>query len=47
MAQACERNRRTLRWNANRKMQANKYASMKVGMSSVGAEEPVVVMKLM
>jgi len=29
----------------NRKIQANKSASMKVGMNSIGAEESVVVVK--
>lgn len=47
MTQAHERNRRILWRNANRKMQANKYASMKVGMSAAGAEESVVVLKFL
>lgn len=45
MAQAHERNRRILCSNGNRKIQADRYASMKVGMNITGAEESVVVVK--
>lgn len=45
MVQAHERNRRILCCNANRKIQANICASLKVGMNNTGAEESVVVMK--
>ena len=45
MVQAHERNRSILCCNANRKIQANICASMKVGMNNTGAEESVVVMK--
>lgn len=47
MIQAHERNRRILRYYANRKIQANAYVRMKVGMSIIGAEEFVVVWKFL
>lgn len=45
--QARKGNRRILLGNGNRKMQANICASMKVGMNVAGAEEFVVVVKLL
>lgn len=45
--QAWKGNRRLLTCNVNRKMRANIYASMKVGMDISGAEEFVVVRKLL
>lgn len=45
--QAGNGNRRILHRDENRKIQADKYASMKVEMLFAGAEEFVVVMKLL